>query len=323
MTRRPLPAGIRRRGAVFTYTWRDQAGRQYSRKAGDTLVQAEGFKRRIDDQLALGEYRSVSTTTFATYATAWIEVAALEEQTRYRYLSILRRDLLPVFGGYPLVKIHPHLVRTWVAAQVAGPQSASSVRQHIAVLRSCLTAAQIDGHLSTLPLLGVKMPRAYSRQPTVLTLAESLAMVAAAPPDWQCAIATALFTGLRLAELLALTRDDLDLPAAVFLGDRPHLPQGRTQAGDRHSNFHETRDNLGSRSRRRSWMCGAAATSFWSSNPRRASSTTCCPKVRGGPGRDSSAAVTAVSSSSGSIAVPIMASKNGEGGFSQVRRPSV
>ena len=212
MTRRPLPAGIRRRGAVFTYTWRDQGGRQYSRKAGDTVAQAEAFKRRIDDQLALGEYRAVSTTTFATYATAWIEVAALKEQTRYRYRSILRRDLLPVFGGYPLVKIHPHQVRTWVAAQVAGPQSASSVRQHIAVLRSCLTAAQIDGHLTTLPLLGVKMPRAYSRQPTVMTLGEAFQMVQAAPPDWQCAIATALFTGLRLGELLGLTREDLDLP---------------------------------------------------------------------------------------------------------------
>ena len=77
---------------MFTYTWRDQGGRQYSRKAGDTVAQAEAFKRRIDDQLALGEYRAVSTTTFATYATAWIEVAALKEQTRYRYRSILRRE---------------------------------------------------------------------------------------------------------------------------------------------------------------------------------------------------------------------------------------
>ena len=64
--RRRLPAGIRGRGSVFTYTWRDAAGRQYSRKAGDTLEQAEAFKRRIDDQLALGDYRPVSTTTFAT-----------------------------------------------------------------------------------------------------------------------------------------------------------------------------------------------------------------------------------------------------------------
>ena len=36
-------------------------------------------------------------------------------------------------------------------------------------------------------------------------------MIEAAPVAWQCAIATALFTGLRLGELLALTRQDVDL----------------------------------------------------------------------------------------------------------------
>lgn len=210
--RRRLPAGIRGRGSVFTYTWRDAAGRQYCRKAGDTLAQAEAFKRRIDDQLALGTYTPASTMRFAAYATGWIETWPLKEQTRERYRGILRRELLPEFGGYPLAKIHPHHVRSWVAGQVAGPLSASSVRQHIAVLRSCLKAAQIDGHLGELPLLGVKMPRSHSRQPAVMTLQEAFAMIDAAPTNWQCAIATALFTGLRLGELLGLTLEDVDLP---------------------------------------------------------------------------------------------------------------
>ena len=213
--RRNLPAGIRGRGTGtgFTYTWRDHTGRQYSRKAGNTVAEAAAFKRRIDDQLQLGTYQAASRTTFATYASNWIEIAPLKEQTRYRYRSILRCQLLPVFGPLVLPKIHPHLVRTWGAEQVASPLAASSIRQHIAVLRSCLRAAQIDGHLDTLPLLGVRMPRAYSRQPAVLTLEQAFAMINAAPPTWQCAIATALFTGLRLGELLALSRDDIDLPA--------------------------------------------------------------------------------------------------------------
>ena len=101
-------------------------------------------------------------------------------------------------------------MRGWVAGQVAGPLSASSVRQQIAVLRSCLKAAQIDGHLGELPLLGVKMPRSHSRQPAVLTLREAFAMIEDAPADWQCALA--LLTGLRLGELLALTVDDVDVP---------------------------------------------------------------------------------------------------------------
>ncbi len=242
--RRALPAGIRRRGAVFTYTWRDEAGRQYSRKAGDTLGEAEAFKRRTDEQLALGSFRPGSTTTFAAYARAWIEMAPLKAQTRYRYRSILRRELLPVFGPLPLVKISPYLVRSWVARQAAGPLSASSVRQHVAVLRSCLRAAQLDGHLETLPLLGVKLPRAYSRQPDVLTLGQALELVEAAPAAWGCAIATALFTGLRLGELLALTRADVDLPSRrLFVratltevsGRRPRLQreEPKTRAGVR------------------------------------------------------------------------------------------
>ena len=88
--RRALPAGIRGRGSVFTYTWRDAAGRQFSRKAGDTLTQAEAFKRRIDDQLALGTYAPVSTMTFAAYAIGWIQTWPLKDQTRERYRGILR-----------------------------------------------------------------------------------------------------------------------------------------------------------------------------------------------------------------------------------------
>ena len=61
--KRRLPAGIRRRGAVFTYTWRDHAGRQFSRKAGDTLDEAEAFKRRVDDQLAVGSFRPAASAS--------------------------------------------------------------------------------------------------------------------------------------------------------------------------------------------------------------------------------------------------------------------
>ena len=126
---------------MFTYTWRDAAGRQYSRKAGDTLAQAEAFKRRIDDQLALGSYTPASTMTFAAHATGWIETWPLKDQTRERYCGIARRELLPEFGGYPLAKIHPHHVRAWVAGQVAGPLSARCRPAASASTSRCCAAA--------------------------------------------------------------------------------------------------------------------------------------------------------------------------------------
>ena len=214
---------------MYTFTWRDAAGRQYSRKVGDTLAQAEAFKRRIDDQLALGTYTPASTVTFAAYATGWIETWPLKDQTRERYRGILRRELLPEFGGYPLAKIHPHHVRAWVAGQVAGPLSASSIRQHIAVLRSCLKAAQIDGHLDTLPLLGVKMPRSHSRQPAVMTLKEAFAMLEGGRRIGN-AIATALFTGLRLGRHTPAASGGTQEPGRLSAGPDRRGP-GRPAAG--------------------------------------------------------------------------------------------
>jgi hypothetical protein len=175
MSRRALPSGIRRRGPSFTYTWRDHTGRQYSRRAGATLAEAEAFKRKIDDQLALGRFRPGSKLTFAQYAAGWIETAPLKDPTRYRYRSILTNHVLPVFGPVPLSKIHAQHVRSWVASEVAGPRSASSTRQAIAVLRSCLASALLDGHLDTLPMQGVKLPRATRRRPPTSATTEQVA----------------------------------------------------------------------------------------------------------------------------------------------------
>ena len=255
-------------------------------------------------------YRPTSTTTFATYAADWIDTWPLKDQTRARYRGILRRELLPVFGPLPLAKIHPHHVRSWVAGQVAGPLSASSVRQSIAVLRSCLKAAQIDGHLETLPLLGVKMPRSHSRQPTVLTLEEAFAMIAVAPAAWRCAIATALFTGLRLGELLALTREDVDLPGrrlniratlTEVSGRTPRIrrEEPKSRAGYRQVPVRTSEDHEHTRGRKGLLTCSNAD--------------------RADQGRVTTASVTAGLAVSQSLAAVKSKNRGGSGSLSAVR----
>lgn len=216
VTARRLPPGIRRRGKTFTYTWRDARGRQFSRKAGDTLDEAIAYKTRIDAERLMCTFQASSRTTFGDYAAQWVEIAPLKPQTRQRYRSIVHTHLIPAFGPLALPKIHPQLVRAWLAEQTATDLAASSVRQHAAVLRSCLRAAQMDGHIAALPTTGLRLPRAARRRARVLSLPEALALVDAAPGPWRTAIATAVFTGLRLGELLALTRDDIDLQRSVL-----------------------------------------------------------------------------------------------------------
>ena len=123
MSARRLPPGIRRRGKGFTYTWRDARVQQFSRKAGDTLDEAIAYKARIDAERLMGTFQANSKSKFADYAAQWVEAAPLKPQTRHRYRGIVHGHLIPAFGTLTLPKIHPQLVRVWMAEQTAGPLS--------------------------------------------------------------------------------------------------------------------------------------------------------------------------------------------------------
>jgi integrase len=193
---RSLPPGIRPRGNAFVY--------------------GIAYKAKIDAELATGTFVAGSKTPFAEYAAHWIETYQLKSQSRRGYGSTLHAHLVPFFGRYRLVKITPALVREWYAQQLTLGLANNTVREHVAVLKSILKTAQSDGHLPYLPTTGLRVPRQQKRRPKVLTFKQAWALVMAAPEEWRALFATAIFTGLRLGELLALSRDDLDLEHRVL-----------------------------------------------------------------------------------------------------------
>lgn len=213
---RQLPPGLSRRGDTYVYDWRDASGHKFRRKAGNTIDEAIAFKTRIDAELNAGVFVPGSRITFAEYAAHWIETHPLKGQTRYRYRSILNAHLLPYFGTTQLGKITPPLCREWLARQNRLALADNSLRQHIAVLKSVMKAARADGHIVALPTDGLRVPRQVKRRPRVLTAREAFALIDAAPAEWRCAVAIAVFGGLRLGEVLALTREDVDLDGRVL-----------------------------------------------------------------------------------------------------------
>jgi integrase len=213
---RTLPPGLSRRGKTLIYSWRDASGRTYCRKAGDTTEEALAFKATVDVQLADHSFSAGTRTTFADYAAHWVETHPLKSQTRRGYRSTLTAHLVPFFGPYQLAKITPALVRLWYRQQQTLGLANNTVREHVAILKSVLKTAQTDGHISYLPTGAVRVPRQERRRPTVLPLAEAWQVVSAAPEPWRALFATAVFTGLRLGEILALRRDDIDLDRRVL-----------------------------------------------------------------------------------------------------------
>ena len=213
---RQLPPGLSRRGDTYVYNWRDPSGQVFRRKAGDTLDEAIAFKTRIDAEMNAGVFVPGSRVTFGEYAAHWIESHPLKGQARQRYRSILNVHVLPYFGTTQLGKITPPSCREWLARQTKTDLAANTLRQHVAVLKSVMKAARADGHIVALPTDGLRVPRQVKRRPRVLTAREAFALVEATPEPWRAAVAVAVFGGLRLGEVLALTRDDIDLDGRVI-----------------------------------------------------------------------------------------------------------
>lgn len=214
--RRQLPPGLSLRGSSYVYDWRDPTGAKYRRKAGDTVEEAIAYKTRIDTEMNAGVFVPGSRVTFAEYAGHWIDTHPLKDQTRARYRSILTVHLLPTFGRQQLGKITPPACREWFAQQRHTALADNSLRQHVAVLKSVMKSARADGHINVLPTDGIRVPRQAKRRPTVLTAQQAMRLVDATPQSWRCATAIAVFGGLRLGEVLALTRDDVDLPGRII-----------------------------------------------------------------------------------------------------------
>lgn len=170
---------------------------------------------RVGVPLAAPEFR------FARVAGWWIEryerrVEAGErrerspESNRYH----LERHLLPAFG--------PRLIRTLGVEDVAGlmthlraaGKSEKTVAGALATLQSVIRFALRNGWIAHNPVERLEFgerPHPVPRRQRVLGREEIARLLVACAPRYRTLIATALYTDLRISELLGLLWSDLDL----------------------------------------------------------------------------------------------------------------
>jgi integrase len=124
---------------------------------------------------------------------------------------VLREHLVPAFGKRRLDPIGPADVEAFKARKLKEGQAAKSVNNHLCVLRKLLNLAVEWGELPHAPC--VKPLRVPHADFQFLTFEETERFLRAAAPEWKAFLTTALKTGLRVGELLALRWEDLDLVA--------------------------------------------------------------------------------------------------------------
>jgi len=148
--------------------------------------------------------------TFETYARRWVRQRPLRPLTRDLYDGILRNHILPTFGQRPVGKVVPAEIRTWYAELGTKLAPATTTRVY-RLLHSIFATAVEDELIMRNPCLVRGASTASSPERPTATIAEVDALVEAMDDQYRAMVILAAWCGLRLGELLALSRRRINL----------------------------------------------------------------------------------------------------------------
>jgi integrase len=157
------------------------------------------------------------------YAEAWLASRVqLAPRTRDMYDVQLRMHILPDLGDVEIGRLTPELVRSWYA-NLAERRTPSVAAKAYVRLRQILAQAVNDDRLAKNPC---RIPRAgveRTREQRFASMEELYELAGAIEHRYRALVLTAGLAGLRLGELCALRRHDVDLLHATITVRRQRI----------------------------------------------------------------------------------------------------
>jgi len=191
-------------------------------------------------QLHRGEFVEPSRMLFSEFTGKWLEKYAqgqVKPGTVEDYKGYFANHLLPAFGNKPISQITVEDVQGFKAAKLAEGYSPQTVKHLLRVLRQMLNHAVDWGYIRQNPAKKVKDPRVPKREMDFLTAEEAGQFLGKVPAKWYPFFLTAITTGLRLGELLAMKWGNLDWNSGRYFV-RENLSRAR---GDYQGGFSSTK----------------------------------------------------------------------------------
>lgn len=198
----------------YVACYRDPEGRQRSAGTYSSRRAAERAAHREEAKVRDGAWHDHSRgqVTFAEYVeTIWLPSKQVETSTLAAYRSYLDKHFIPTFGRRPMGKILPSEIQRWVTTAVEGGLSAASVRKYHTMLSSVFERAQRDQVVTFNPCAHTELPKVIKKRARTLTPVEYETILTALPAQHRLMVETAINTGLRWGELIALKSRHLDL----------------------------------------------------------------------------------------------------------------
>lgn len=194
--------------------WRDDAGHQRKRSF-PRRVDGQRFVAQIEADMLRGQYIDpTDRTTVLAFARQWAALRVHHRPTTARRVSSLIEVHIAgtPLGNRRLAAVTPSEVQAWVSGRsvVLAP---TTLRLLVSLLRSIYAAAVLDRLVATTPVVRLTLPSAHRERVVPLSVDLVRKLAATMPDRNRAMVITQAGLGLRIGELLALRREDVN-----FLG---------------------------------------------------------------------------------------------------------
>ena len=199
----------------YEITFYDSGGKRRWKTIGSNLKEAEAALEDIRAKKRRGERVAPSRATLAETAEAWLATQSqLRPRTRESYEQSLRNHILPRLGRLRVAEITQDDVALLIAEMQAAGYTGWTILTVLKPLGKLLGHAVRRGQIGSNPVRGLEpgeRPSPGTREKRILQRDEIHALLDAADPRYRSLLATAVFTGLRIGELLGLIWADVNL----------------------------------------------------------------------------------------------------------------
>lgn len=201
-------------------------------------VTVNGSKKDAEKRLSellhqqdTGALMQPDKTTMTDYLNRWLSDYArpnLSPRTIEGYEHILQRYFIPALGNIALSQLKPEHLQQYYSKMLGNGLSAQTVRHHHTVLHKALQTAVEWVIIIRNVADAVTPPRAQSPEMQIWNESEiSQFLESVKPTQYYALFYTALFTGMRRSELLALRWQDIDfILGQIYVNRSLHVLKG-------------------------------------------------------------------------------------------------
>lgn len=231
---------VTQKGNTYTY-WearctigRDPGtGKQIQRSiTGKTQKEVREKLQAMAVSVNTGIYQEPCKLTVGEWLDVWSRdyLVGAKASTVEVYRYNIRLHIKPAMGAVRLSDLHPHIVQSWINGLELAPTTTKVV---CGILREALEKAVKLGYIPRNPVKCCELPRQEQREIRPLDDQElSRLLEAAKGRGIEHIVTVAVFTGLRLSELLGLTWGAVDFLCGTITVDKQLAPDTQRKAGE-------------------------------------------------------------------------------------------